>query len=202
MSEIIPSEPPPQNPLKLFSQWFFQAREAGEKEPTIMFLATATPQGVPSVRTVLLKTFDERGFVFYTNLQSRKAQELHKNAYAALCFYWASIDKQVRIEGQVQQVSNAEADQYFASRPRGSQLGAWASSQSQPLFHPDDLLKKYREIEQRFSDQTVSRPSFWSGFRVIPSRLEFWQQGHSRLHTRICYQQDTDGQWQIHYLYP
>ncbi|MGB6976821.1 MAG: pyridoxamine 5'-phosphate oxidase [Gammaproteobacteria bacterium] len=196
------SEPIPTNPFKLFTQWFTQARHVGEKDPTIMMLATATPQGVPSIRTVLLKAFDEQGFVFYTNLQSRKAQELQTNTHVALCFYWPILDKQVRIEGQVQPVSDAEADQYFASRPRGSQLGAWASSQSQVLSHPDELLKKYHKIEQRFAGQTVTRPPFWSGFRVIPNYLEFWQQGQYRLHTRICYRKTTNAEWQINYLYP
>jgi pyridoxamine 5'-phosphate oxidase len=193
----------PQNPITLFTDWFAQARQIEKRDPTAMILATATPQGVPSVRTVLLKAFDEQGFVFYTNLQSRKVQELQTNPHVALCFYWPVLDKQVRIEGQIKPVSETEADQYFATRARGSQIGAWASAQSQILPHPSDLLKKYQEIEQQFANKTVPRPPFWSGFRVIPNYLEFWQQGQYRLHTRICYRNPTaDGQWQINYLYP
>jgi pyridoxamine 5'-phosphate oxidase len=200
MSESIEKKIPA-DPFKLFTQWFTQAQER-EDDSTIMTLATATPQGSPSLRTVLLKAFDERGFVFYTNLQSRKVQELQANPCVALCFYWPIIDKQVRIEGQAQPITDLEADRYFATRPRGSQLGAWASFQSQILANPQELLKKYREIEERFSGQRVPRPPFWSGFRIVPNCLEFWQQGQSRLHTRICYRKTAHSEWEYHYLYP
>lgn len=201
MENKVDVENLPPHPIDLFAQWFAVATEGVKGDATVMTLATATPQGKPSARIVLLKGFDQRGFVFYTNLGSRKAQELQQNPYAALCLYWPVLDKQVRVEGSIKSVSAAEADQYFATRPRGSQIGAWASKQSQPMHHPDALFERVEVIAQKFTNHTIPRPVFWSGFCVQPERIEFWQQGEHRLHSRICYQKNGDN-WDITYLFP
>lgn len=190
------------NPFILFDEVFRQAADAGIPEPNAMALATATPDARPSIRMVLLKGFDESGFVFYTNLESRKARELRANPYAALCFHWKEIGKQIRIEGRAEQVSDSEADEYFASRPRGSQLGAWSSLQSAPLSSREELLERVRQIEERFSGSEVPRPSFWSGFRLVPDRIEFWTNGEFRLHDRLLFERDTNGGWRTMKLYP
>ena len=164
-------------------------------------LATADRDGRPSARMVLLRGVDERGFVFHTNYNSRKARELTENPRAALCFHWPSLEEQIRIEGRVEPLSPAESDGYFASRPRGSQLGAWASDQSALLPSRETLEEAYRDIERRFAGQPVPRPSFWGGFRLIPERIEFWYGRPDRLHDRILYQRTPDG-WTIERLYP
>jgi pyridoxamine 5'-phosphate oxidase len=148
-----------------------------------------------------LRGADARGFVFFTNYNSRKGQELTNNPQAALCFYWASLDEQIRIEGRVERVSTGESDAYFDGRPRGSQLGAWASDQSQVLSSRETLEEKYREIERRFDGQPVQRPPFWGGFRLIPTRIEFWYGRPDRLHDRVLYVRDANA-WRIERLYP
>jgi pyridoxamine 5'-phosphate oxidase len=164
-------------------------------------LATADAQGRPAARMVLLRGVDPRGFAFFTNYNSRKARELAENPSAALCFHWASLDEQIRVEGQVERLTAAESDAYFTSRPRGSQLGAWASDQSQLLPSREMLETKYREIEQRFEGADVPRPEFWGGFRLVPSRIEFWYGRPDRLHDRVVYIRHGS-QWRIERLYP
>ncbi|HJU16902.1 MAG TPA: pyridoxamine 5'-phosphate oxidase [Stellaceae bacterium] len=191
------SEP---EPLVPFRRWFAEASER-ERDPTAMALATTAPDGRPSLRFVLLKGFDERGFVFYTNLDSRKAEELSANPRAALCFFWPNLRRQVRIEGAAAPASAAEADAYFASRPRDSQLGAWASEQSRPLADRAQLEHRAEEVARRFAGQEVARPPFWSGFRVAPERVEFWQERPSRLHDRWLYIREGET-WRRQRLYP
>ncbi len=188
------------DPLQLFTQWFDEAKKA-EPDATPMSLATATSEGQPSVRTVLLKSFDARGFVFYTNVRSRKGQELAQNPRAALCIFWPHLLKQVRIEGRVVQVSDEEADRYFASRPRHRQLAAWASEQSAPLASRQALLERYREMECKFADQPVPRPPFWSGYRVVPETIEFWIGHDDRLNERILFRKRGNG-WERLLLNP
>lgn len=170
-------------------------------DPTAFCLATVGPDGQPSARMLLLKGADESGFVFYTNYESRKGRELLERPLAALCFHWTPLEVQVRVEGPVEQVSSAEADEYFASRPRGSQLGAWASSQSRPIERQGDLEARLAEIERRFADQAVPRPPHWSGFRLRPVRIEFWRNRPSRLHERHLYTREN-GAWHTETLYP
>src|SRR5215210_3610396 len=164
-------------------------------------LATASAQGRPSARMVLLRGADARGFAFFTNYGSRKARELAENPFAALCFHWPSLDEQIRIEGRVERLTDHESDTYFASRPRGSRLGAWASDQSQVLPSRETLEEKYREIERRFDGKEVPRPDFWGGFRLVPDRVEFWYGRPDRLHDRIVYVPEANG-WRIERLYP
>lgn len=170
-------------------------------EPAAVTLATATSDGKPSARVVLLKSSDENGFIFYTNLESRKAIELRENPFAALCFYWEPIHYQVRVEGQVEQLSEAEADDYFATRPRGSQIGAWASKQSAELTKKRTLIVRFLKYQKEFLGKEVLRPSFWSGFKLIPQRIEFWQRRENRLHVRELYTKDGHN-WLISTLYP
>ncbi len=164
-------------------------------------LATADPAGRPAVRMVLLRGADERGFVFHTNFKSRKGRELDANPHAALCFYWPTLDEQIRIEGTVERLSAGESDEYFNSRPRGSQLGAWASAQSEVLSTRETLEEAYRATEQRFAGQTVPRPSFWGGYRLKPFKIEFWYGRPDRLHDRVVYTRTDEG-WTIARLYP
>jgi pyridoxamine 5'-phosphate oxidase len=164
-------------------------------------LATADADGRPSARVVLLRGADERGFVFHTNYNSRKGRELDATRRAALCFYWPTLDEQIRVEGDVERLPAAESDAYFNSRPRGSQLGAWASNQSDVLATRETLEEQYREIERRFDGQPVPRPPFWGGFRLVPSRIEFWYGRPDRLHDRILYTRGPVG-WHIERLYP
>lgn len=175
--------------------------KAHQVDTAPVVLATADADGRPAARLVLLRGADARGFVFFTNYNSRKGRELTQNPHAALCFYWASLDEQIRIEGRVERVSDAESDAYFAGRPRGSQLGAWASEQSQVLTSRETLEEKYREIERRFDGQPVQRPPFWGGFRLIPARIEFWYGRPDRLHDRVLYVRDANA-WRIERLYP
>jgi pyridoxamine 5'-phosphate oxidase len=166
-----------------------------------VMLATATRDGRPSARMVLLRGVDERGFVFYTNYTSRKGRELDGNPHAALCIHWPTLDEQIRVEGRVERTTDEESDAYFTSRPRGSQLGAWASAQSRPLAAREQLEEEYRVVEKRFVDRTVPRPPFWGGFRIIPERIEFWYGRPDRLHDRLVYTRDGDA-WKIERLYP
>jgi pyridoxamine 5'-phosphate oxidase len=197
----IPEANDRRDPVELFQEWYHAARESGILLPESMALATATPEGLPSVRMVLLKGVDARGFVFYTNYGSRKALELDANPRAALCFYWDATGDQVRVEGDVERVSAAESDAYFASRGRGSQLAAWASRQSAPLQSRKDLVTEYLHFKGRFARRPVPRPDFWGGYRLRPQRLEFWSSRAHRLHDRTFYERDGDG-WTSGRLYP
>lgn len=170
-------------------------------EPTAFAFATATPAGAPSVRMLLLKHADARGFVFYTNVESRKGRELIANPRAAMCFHWQPLEVQVRLEGPVQPVDDAEADAYFASRPRGSQLGAWASLQSRPIPEPGTLEARLAELEARYAGRTVPRPPYWTGFRLVPERIEFWRNRENRLHERQLFTRERGG-WREETLYP
>ena len=188
------------NPIAEFEQAVARARSHGIDTAPVA-LATADREGRPSARIVLLRGLDQRGFVFYTNYNSRKARELTANAHAALCFYWPTLDEQIRIEGAVELVSAAESDAYFAGRPRGSQIGAWASSQSEVLDARATFERRIADTEARFAGQPVTRPPFWGGFRLVPQRIEFWYGRESRLHERTLYTRDGDG-WQVATLYP
>ncbi len=188
-------------PFAPFARWFALAAQSEPLAET-MTLATANRDGVPSLRAVLLKGADQRGFVFYTNLESRKAGELFGNPHAALCFHWKSLERQVRIEGTVAPVSEGEADAYFATRQRDSQIGAWASDQSRPLESRAALEQRFADFAQRYAEQTVvPRPPTWSGFRVIPRRIEFWQERPFRLHDRVVFVRDG-GTWRKQRLFP
>jgi pyridoxamine 5'-phosphate oxidase len=189
-----------EDPILEFSSAVERAAARGVDTAPVA-LATADAQGRPSVRMVLLRGADERGFVFHTNYNSRKALDLAENPYAAICVHWHAIEEQIRIEGPVQRLGTAESDAYFASRPRGSQLGAWASRQSAPLPSRETLEAEYRSIEQRFAGTSVPRPPFWGGFRLIPARIEFWFGRADRLHDRVLYVRDGDS-WKIERLYP
>ncbi len=189
------------DPISRFRELFERVLESGLHEPTAMTLATADARGGPSARVVLLKDFDEHGFVFFTNVESRKGRDLAANPRAALCFYWPPLEMQVRVEGAVTAVSGEEADAYFASRARGSQIGAWASRQSRPLPARAELEERVREAEARFEGAAVPRPPFWSGFRVAPERVEFWYGRPSRLHDREVFTSTPDG-WREERLYP
>ena len=193
-----------EDPIARFQTLFAEAKRIpADKlpEPTAFSLGTVDANGRPSVRIVLLKEVDERGFVFYTNHESRKGRELLASRRAALCFHWQLLEQQVRVEGSVTTVTDAEADAYFSSRARGSQLGAWASIQSRPMDHPDDLDRRLAEVKARFGDAPIPRPPHWSGFRVVPERIEFWKGMPSRLHVRHVYTREGNG-WTTQRLYP
>lgn len=190
--------------LATFDRLFEEARLAGEPDPTAMALATAALDARPSVRMVLLKAHDARGFVFYTHLDGRKGRELQANPHAALLFFWPRVRAgvQVRIEGAVEIVADAEADAYFASRPRGSQLGAWASKQSETLESREAFDARYAQVEREFDGREVPRPPRWTGLRVRPERIEFWYGAEFRLHERHLYEVDRAGEWHKRMLYP
>jgi len=191
-----------QEPISLFKQWMEEARNAaGTIDATAMSLATVDAQGRPAVRMVLLKGVDERGFVFYTNLESPKVANLKAHPFAALCFHWAACERQVRVDGPVEPVTDAEADAYYATRPRLSQIGAWASKQSQPMEGYWELEKAVAATALRFPFGTVPRPPFWSGFRVKPEHIEFWHQKPFRHHQRFVYTRDGE-KWKLQWLYP
>ncbi|SLN36010.1 pyridoxamine 5'-phosphate oxidase [Oceanibacterium hippocampi] len=189
------------DPLALFGEWMAAADSAEPNDPNAMALATADPEGRPSVRMVLLKGYDARGFVFFTNLESRKGSQIAGNGWAALCFHWKSLRRQIRIEGQVMPVSSAEADDYFASRPRESRIGAWSSAQSHPMETADALRRAIDANTAKFAGGEVPRPPFWSGFRVAPERIEFWHDRPFRLHDRALYLREGGG-YRCQRLYP
>lgn len=189
-------------PYKLFKSWLNEAQnDSGMHEPTACTLATATNKGHPSARIVLLKAFDERGFCFFTNLTSRKGKEIKENPHGALCFYWDKLDRQVRINGKIETVTQKEGDDYFAQRERGSQIGAWASKQSLPMETENDLPNRVKEITDQFRGEAIPRPPFWSGYRIIPNEIEFWEKRPYRLHKRMLFTRQ-DGNWDISILYP
>jgi pyridoxamine 5'-phosphate oxidase len=195
------------DPFAQFGLWLDQAMAADPLDPTSVVLATADRRGRPSARVVLLKGFDEQGFVFFTNYDSRKGRELAENPWAALAFFWAALDRQVRVEGEVEKVSAAESDAYYASRPLGSRLGAWASPQSRPLASRDDLeqalVRLAEEAEARqVRGEILPRPEFWGGYRLRPESIEFWQGRPSRLHDRFLYERQPDGLWRRTRLAP
>ena len=192
---------PTSDPLDLFRAWFDAAKEREPTEPNAVALATVAADGHPSLRMVLLKGVDARGFVFYTNFESRKGRELLATGRAALCFYWKSLKRQVRIEGPAAQVENEEADAYFGSRDRGSQLGAWASLQSRPMSGKMELMGRVAKFTAQYGISAVPRPPHWSGFRIAHERIEFWQEGRFRLHDRLVYEREGAG-WKTEVLYP
>ena len=189
------------DPLALFSTWLAEAERGEINDPNAMTLATVDADGTPSARMVLLKGLDDHGFVFYTNLGSRKARELAQRPRAALCFHWKSLRRQVRVQGTVERVSDTEADTYFATRPRISQIGAWASKQSQPLAGRFELEGRVARYTARFALGAVPRPAHWSGFRVIPQVIEFWEDRPFRLHMRMLFTR-REGGWGTGELYP
>lgn len=191
------------DPIKQFATWFQQVLDSDLLEPNAMTLATATPEGKPTARIVLLKGFSDRGFVFYTNYKSQKGQQLIVNPYAALVFLWDKLERQIRIEGKVEQLTSSESDNYFYSRPKASQLGAWASNQSQAIVKRQVLEQNLSDLEAKYTNATkIPRPNHWGGFRVIPNRIEFWQGRPSRLHDRLVYCLQDNGNWKMERLSP
>jgi pyridoxamine 5'-phosphate oxidase len=189
------------DPLTWFAAWFEEAKRDEPFDATAMALATVDASGRPSVRMVLLKGADARGFFFVTNYESRKARDMAATGRAALCLHWPKHERQVRVEGTVERVAPEESDAYFASRPRGSQIGAWASDQSRPLARREDLVRRVRELEVEYRDRPVPRPAHWGGLRVVPDRIELWQGRPSRLHERTLFEREATG-WRSTELYP
>ncbi len=190
------------NPFEVFASWYKEAEDCKQiTQPDAVNLATATKEAIPSSRMVLLKGYNKDGFVFFTNYGSRKAAELQDNPHAALCFFWQQIGKQIRITGKVEKVSPEESDEYFASRPKQSQIGAWASKQSQPLGGKKELLAEVAKIGIKYNIGTVPRPQFWGGYRLIPDAIEFWQLGDFRIHDRMVFQRSGQS-WNVQRLYP
>jgi pyridoxamine 5'-phosphate oxidase len=192
----------PHDPIARFREVFKLAQERVSVDPTAMTLSTCTKDGYPSSRVVLLKDVSDEGFVFFTNYHSRKSRELQENPRAALCFYWAEIDQQIRVEGTVSKVSNRDSDAYFHSRARLSQIGAWASDQSQPLRSRQELLHRVADLEKKYEDVQVPRPSFWGGYLLNPTAMEFWINGEFRLHDRFVYRRGADDAWYVQRLNP
>jgi pyridoxamine 5'-phosphate oxidase len=190
------------DPIRQFQLWFDDAIAAKIYLPEAMTLATATPEGRPSARMVLLKQVDHDGFVFFTNYNSAKAAQLDANPYAALVFYWSPLDRQVRVEGSVVRTSTEESREYFRTRPRESQIGAWASAQSDVISGRDVLEQRARELEGLYCDRDIDCPEHWGGYRLSPERIEFWKSRVGRLHDRILYQRESDDTWSIHRLAP
>lgn len=202
MSEGIDEQSMLDDPVQQFERWFHQANESGIQDPNAFSLATVDEEGQPSVRTVLLKLFDEKGFVFFTNYNSRKAKQLEVNTKAAALFPWLPLNRQIRIEGHCERISTVESLKYFTTRPRGSQLGAWCSDQSEVIESRGFLEQKYREAAERFKKGSVPLPSFWGGYRIRAERIEFWQGRENRLHDRIEYLKGQGGLWQHRRLAP
>lgn len=190
------------DPFKQFETWFKQACESQLLEPNAMSLATASDQGEPSLRTVLLKYFDNQGFVFFTNYESNKAKQIEENPYVALLFLWLPLERQVKIRGKAAKISTAESFRYFTTRPRGSQLGAWCSEQSSVISSRQLLEMKFEEIRRKFAQGEIPLPSFWGGYRIVPHYFEFWQGRPNRLHDRFSYTLQEDNTWEIHRLSP
>jgi len=195
LTDVLP------DPMAQFQRWFDAALGAGVPEPNAMHLSTVNADGRPDGRIVLIKAVSDAGFVFYTNYESRKGQELLGQPFAALTFFWPELERQIRIGGRVEKVSDAESDSYFMSRPRGSQIGAWVSHQSRIIADRDVLETRQRDLEAQFADQPVPRPPYWGGFRLVPDSLEFWQGRPSRLHDRIRYRKEENS-WAIERLSP
>ena len=193
---------PADAPFALFGQWFADARKSEPNDPDAVALATTTPGGAPSVRMVLLKSFDERGLVFFSHYKSRKGRELLVNPRAALLFHWSPLGRQVRVEGDVVRLGKEESDAYFASRPRGAQIGALASRQSEQLESRADLETRIAELETELGDGTVPRPATWGGYLVVPEVWEFWQHRDNRLHDRFRYEPAASGGWRVERLHP
>ena len=188
-------------PIELFQEWFEEAKISEINDPNAMNLATISSDGKPSSRIVLLKSYDDKGFVFYTNSNSKKGRAIKNNDSVALNFHWKTLQRQIRIEGNVSQISNAEADEYYNSRPLGSRIGAWASLQSEELDDRSTLTKRVEEFEKKFSGNDVPRPSYWNGYIVVPILIEFWQDMPFRLHDRLEFRMENDG-WVTRKLYP
>jgi pyridoxamine 5'-phosphate oxidase len=201
-SEALLEKKAPRNPLKLFQHWFTEALKSKVFDANAFALATISPQGAPSNRIVLLKGFDHRGFIFFTNYQSQKGQEISHKAVASLLFFWPELIRQVRIDGKVQKISSKESDAYFKTRPRGSQIGAWASNQSKIVPNREFLENRERELEAQYQGKTIPRPPHWGGYRVVPDSIEFWQGRPNRLHDRLRYARQSKGVWRMQRLSP
>ena len=185
-----------ENPIELFREWFNEAKKSEINDPNALALGTSTKNGIPSVRMVLLKDFNENGFVFYTNLNSKKSEDIKSNSSASMCFHWKSLLRQIRILGKVNQVSKNDADAYYNSRSYGSRIGAWASKQSAILKNRDDLYKSIENFKKKFPDENnVPRPEHWSGWNLNPNEIEFWLDGENRIHQRLKYEKNSEGEW-------
>ncbi len=191
-----------EDPIQLFQHWFQQATELHIPEPNAMTLATLAPDGFPSQRTVLLKAFDQKGFTFFTNYQSRKATHIQANPNVCLLFPWVTLERQIIIQGIAEKISTAESLKYFMTRPRESQIGAWVSNQSEVITSKKILLQKFEEIKSKFQDGEIPLPSFWGGYRVVPKTIEFWQGGPGRIHDRFIFTHTSEHSWQIDRLAP
>jgi pyridoxamine 5'-phosphate oxidase len=202
MSRVLTEDELLPDPIELVGRWLADAQAAGIAQPDAMTLATATPDGRPSARAVLLKGIDARGFAFFTNYESRKASELESNPWAALVILWHALERQVRVTGRVTRLGAEESDAYFATRPRGSQLGAWASEQSRPLPVREVLEARYAALDAEYADRAVPRPPHWGGYRVEPDEIEVWQGRPDRLHDRFAYTRTADGGWERARLQP
>tara|TARA_Y100001970_G_scaffold12531_1_gene14319 strand:+ start:1842 stop:2468 length:627 start_codon:yes stop_codon:yes gene_type:complete len=191
------------NPIDLFVDWFNEAKKTEINDPNALALATVGEKGIPSVRMVLLKDFNEKGFVFYTNLNSRKSKEIKFNSNASMCFHWKSLLRQVRITGKLSNVSDTDADNYYNSRSYGSRIGAWASKQSSILNSRDELIKSIEEFKIKYSNEkNIPRPSYWSGWNLNPIEIEFWLDGKDRIHERLCYTKNNNNKWEKTLLSP
>ena len=198
----LPAASPDKDPIMQFQEWFDLAQNANIYLPEAMTLATASPEGIPSARIVLLKCIDHRGFVFFTNYNSRKGDELNSNPQAALVIHWSTLQRQIRIEGNVERISRDESETYFQSRPRGSRIGAWASRQSTLLNERSELNLRVERLNQKYPGENIPCPPHWGGFRVVPESIEFWQGRKNRLHERLEFNRLPSGDWQTQLLYP